>query len=226
MRNDLFPPFSTVVQETVSLTLKGILTEHFFRTLLRVIIGFSIGALVGTIVGIITGYKALLDKSLSPVISFFYPIPAIGWVPLLMLWVGITEALPILVIAIHSFFPVCYTTRSGIKSIDQRIVKVARSLGAKGKDLILRVIIPSALPHVFAGLRLSSGGSWRVVIAAEMLAIPKGLGALVMKAESLIRPDIILSCLFILALMSLFFERIFLFLEKKQFSNGISPYAH
>lgn len=71
------------------------------------------------------------------------------------------------------------------------------------------------LPNIFTGLRLESGMAWRVIIAAEMVAIPTGIGALMMKAESLIRIDIIIVCLMVLGLMCLSFEKLFAFLEKK-----------
>lgn len=212
---ELFPPPSDVLLEVGRLTLTGLMREHFIVSLMRVMAGFFLGALLGILIGILLGIRAIFDRSLGPIISLLYPIPALGWVPLLMIWVGINEALPITLIAIHSFFPVCYTTRSGIKNIDQRMVKVARTMGARGFNLFRRVVIPLALPSILSGLRLSSGGAFRVVIAAEMVAMPKGLGALLMRAESLIRVDIILACLLLLILTSLFFERLFIYLERR-----------
>ena len=212
---ELFPPISSVVIETVKLVYSGLMGEHFLRSLIRVMIGFFVGASFGILTGLIMGSKSVLDRSFSPLISLFYPVPALGWVPLLMVWLGIGEVLPITIIAIHSFFPVCYTVRAGIKNMDKRIVKVARTMGAKGFTLFKKVIIPCLVPSLFSGLRLSSGGAFRVVIAAEMIAMPKGIGALLMRAESLIRVDIILSCLFIFSLMSVIFERIFVYLERK-----------
>jgi len=210
----LFPPPSVVAYETIRLSFEGILADHFWRTFLRVIIGFLSGAFLGVLLGIAMGWKGLAERTLHPLISLLYPIPALGWIPLLMIWVGIGELLPILVIAIHSFFPVCYSTMTGIRNVDRRLIKVARTLGYSSRRTLFSVAIPSSLPYILSGLRLSSGGAWRVVIAAEMIAIPKGLGALLMKAESLIRVDIILACLFVLSLMSFLFERVFLWIER------------
>lgn len=212
---DLFPPVSSVVYEVIRLTFIGLMREHILMSLMRVMIGFTIGAFLGILVGTLLGLKNLIDRSLSPIVSILYPIPALGWVPLLMVWVGINELLPISIIAIHSFFPVCYTVRSGIKNIDQKVVKVARTFGARGLTLFRKVIFPLAFPSFISGLRLSSGGAFRVVIASEMIAMPKGLGALLMRAESLVRVDIILACLFLLTIMSLLFERIFVHLERR-----------
>jgi NitT/TauT family transport system permease protein len=88
-------------------------------------------------------------------------------------------------------------------------------LGASSFFTLRRVVMPLALPNIFTGLRLESGMAWKVVIAAEMVAIPTGIGALMMQAESLVRVDIILVCLMMLSVMCLVFERFFGFLEEK-----------
>ncbi len=80
--------------------------------------------------------------------------------------------------------------------------------------ILCKVIIPLALPNIFTGLRLEAGMSWRVLIAAEMVAIPTGIGALLMQAESLVRVDIIMVCLIVLSVMCLLFERVFVIMEK------------
>jgi NitT/TauT family transport system permease protein len=132
-----------------------------------------------------------------------------------MLWFGIGEILPIAIIFICSFFPILYNTVTGIKNVDKNYIFVARILGASDLKILSTVVVPLALPNIFTGLKLESGMAWRVIIAAEMVAIPTGIGALMMKAESLIRIDIIIVCLIVLGVMCLSFENFFAFLEKK-----------
>ena len=210
-----FPPFSVVVQEFYFLTASGVLGDNFLSSLLRVLIGFSAGSIVGIAVGIIMGWKDIAHKALNPIISLFYPIPALGWLPILMLWIGINEMLPIAIIFICSFFPVLYNTVTGIRNVDRDYIQAARTLGASDMRILATVVMPLALPNIFTGLRLEAGMAWRVIIAAEMVAIPTGIGALMMRAESLIRIEIIIVCLIVLALMCLSFERFFAFLEVK-----------
>lgn len=81
--------------------------------------------------------------------------------------------------------------------------------------ILTTVVMPLALPNIFTGLRLEAGMAWRVIIAAEMVAIPTGIGALMVKAESLIRIDIIIVCLIVLSLMCFSFEKFFIYLEMK-----------
>ncbi len=210
-----FPPFSSVVAEFWYLTISGMLGRNFLSSLIRVLIGFSAGSIAGLVIGIIMGWNNIANKALNPIISLIYPIPALGWLPLLMLWFGIGEILPIAIIFICSFFPILYNTVTGIKNVDKNYIFVARTLGASDLKILSTVVVPLALPNIFTGLKLESGMAWRVIIAAEMVAIPTGIGALMMQAESLIRIDIIIVCLIVLGLMCLSFENFFTFLEKK-----------
>jgi len=210
-----FPPFSTVVMEFYYLTANGVLGENFLSSLTRVLIGFFTGSIAGLVIGTVMGWREVINKALNPIISLLYPIPALGWLPLLMLWLGIGEALPITIIFICSFFPVLYNTVTGIKNVDEGYIQVARTLGASDMRILTTVVMPLALPNIFTGLRLEAGMAWRVIIAAEMVAIPTGIGALLMKAESLMRIDIIIVCLIVLAVMCLTFEKFFAYLETR-----------
>ncbi len=215
VQGQLFPPFSVVVVEFYHLAANGVLGDNFLASLIRVLIGFSAGSVAGIAMGILMGWQENFNKALHPIISLFYPIPALGWLPLLMLWIGINELLPIAIIFICSFFPVLYNTVTGIRSVDKDYIRVARTLGASDAKILATVAIPLALPNIFTGLRLEAGMAWRVIIAAEMVAIPTGIGALLMKAESLIRIDIIIVCLIVLAVMCLIFEKFFQYLEAR-----------
>jgi len=210
-----FPPFSTVVVEFYYLATSGVLGDNFLSSLVRVLIGFCAGSIAGLAMGMMMGWRDSLNKALHPIVSLLYPIPALGWLPLLMLWIGINEMLPITIIFICSFFPVLYNTVTGIRNVDKDYIRVARTLGASDIRILTTVVMPLALPNVFTGLRLEAGMAWRVIIAAEMVAIPTGIGALMMKAESLIRMDIIIVCLIVLAVMCLSFEKFFEYLEAK-----------
>jgi NitT/TauT family transport system permease protein len=210
-----FPPFSTVITEFYYLAVSGVLGREFLASLSRVLIGFFTGSVAGIVTGVIMGWNATVRRALSPLVSLIYPIPALGWLPLLMLWIGINEMLPIAIIFICSFFPVLYNTITGIRNVDADFIRVARTLGASDFKILRTVVIPLALPNIFTGLRLEAGMAWRVIVAAEMVAIPTGIGALMMKAESLLRIDIIIVCLIILSIMCLSFEKFFAWAEEK-----------
>ena len=222
--NFFFPPFSEVLRQFYILTADGILARNFFRSLIRVLIGFFTGSLAGLTLGILMGWKDAVRRTAHPIVSLLYPIPALGWLPILMLWFGISEILPIAIVFICSFFPVLYNTVTGVRGVDRNLINVARTLGARRSQILKTIVLPLALPNIFTGLRLEAGMAWKVIIAAEMVAIPTGIGALMMRAESLLRMDIIIVCLMVLAVMCFSFERFFIYLERKC-TGKWRPYA-
>ncbi|RLI63264.1 MAG: ABC transporter permease [Candidatus Asgardarchaeum californiense] len=209
------PSFSQVMCSFITLVLNGELVYSFYRSLLRVIIGLSLGVSTGVILGIAMGYNRIVENTLNPIFYLLYPIPALGWLPLLLIWIGISDLLPITLIFLCSFFPLLYNTLTGVKSVDKQLVMVAKTLGASDIQILVEIVIPLAVPNIFTGLRLEAGMAWRTVLAAEMVAIPIGLGALAMKAQSLLLIDVIIDVLIVLSLVCLISEKIIEFLEKK-----------
>ncbi len=145
------------MQEFYYLAANGVLGDNFLASLVRVLIGFCAGSIAGIAVGVIMGWMENINKALHPVISLFYPIPALGWLPLLMLWIGINEMLPIAIIFICCFFPVLYNTVTGIRNVDKDYIRVARTLGASDAKVLATVVMPLALPNIFTGLEVGSG---------------------------------------------------------------------
>ena len=212
----LFPPFSTVIVTLYGLLVSGVLLDNLASSLFRVLAGLLLGSVAGIMMGTVMGCREVIDRSFHPIVSLLYPIPAIGWAPLLMIWIGIGEILPIMLIFLCSFFPVLYSTITGIKGVDPDVINAARTLGASDLRVPVTIILPLALPDIFTGLRLGAGMAWRVVIAVEMVAmISTGIGALLIRSESLLRVDVIIACLIVLSVMCLAFERIFQYAETR-----------
>ena len=119
-------------------------------------------ALAGFLFGLSMGLKEALDRWFSSLFSLLYPIPSLGWLPLLMLWVGIGELLPIALILICSFFPVLYNTLTGVRGVPRDLVRAAKVLGASNWRTLRDIILPQALPTILTGLRLEAGwpGGW------------------------------------------------------------------
>lgn len=211
----LFPPFSRVVITGAELISNGVLIENLTKSFVRVIIGYLLGASLGILSGILTASYKTIDRSLSPIITLLHPIPSLGWLPILMLLIGINEMLPITLIFICAFFPIAYNTHYGIKRIDPDYIACAKILGASPAKILFKIKIPLASGNIFTGLKLEAGMVWRVLIAAEMVAIPTGIGALMIKAENLIRFDIIIVSLLTLSIMTILFEKLIILLEYK-----------
>jgi len=209
----LFPPFSKVALKLF--IVRDLLLKNILITFLRVAAGFVIGAMSGIVLGLLAGINKRADQFITPIVSLIYPIPSIGWIPVLMIWFGISNSVPIIAVFICSFSPIFLNTVRGVEDVDENIIYAARIMGTSGIQLITKIILPLALPNVFTGLKLESGMSLRTGVVAEMLAIPSGLGYLLMKGESLIDTQLIFAVLITMGIISLFIDYTIRRIEKR-----------
>jgi len=152
---------------------------HLWVSLFRIFAGFIFGAIPGIVLGVVTGMNRTIRVALDPVISAVYVLPKIAILPLVMLVFGIGELSKIVIVGIASFFLVLINTTAGVRDIEPIFFEAGRNYGANRLQMFIHVIIPGALPIIFAGLRLSLGTALIVIIAAEFVAAKYGLGYLI-----------------------------------------------
>jgi NitT/TauT family transport system permease protein len=128
------------------------------------------------------GFFAVADAVGTPLIAATFPIPKIALLPLLILWLGLGEPSQVAVIALGVFFPMAINTAAGVRQADPLLIRAAAAFGARRWSVIRKVILPSALPMIFAGLRLGAGTALLLLVAAEMIAVESGIGFLVLHA--------------------------------------------
>jgi len=174
-----------VIQSGVEMLRSGELVTDVLTSLRRVVLGVGLGALGGVSVGLAIGISRLAEAVGNPLIAATFPIPKIALLPLLILWLGIGEASKIAVITLGVFFPMAINTYAGVRSADPLLIRAAVSFGAGRWSLIRKVLLPSALPMIFAGLKLGAGTSLLLLVAAEMIAANAGIGFLVLHAQNL-----------------------------------------
>jgi NitT/TauT family transport system permease protein len=181
------PAPSTIFEAAWQMTRSGELWEHLSVSLVRLAAGFLIGVVPGVAIGLVMGLNRYVRAALDPLVSATYPIPKIAILPLIMLALGIGEASKIAIIAIAVVYLALINTMLGVTTLDRIYFEVARNYGAPWRKLFTRVIIPGALPHIFAGLRLSLGVSLIVIVSAEFVAAKSGIGYLIWTSwESLV----------------------------------------
>ena len=159
--------------------LKVIQEGHLWISLFRIFSGFLLGAVPGIILGVLMGMNRTLRVALDPVISAIYVLPKIAILPLVMLIFGIGEMSKVVIVGVASFFLVLINTTVGVRDIEPIFFEAGRNYGANRLQMFFHVIIPGALPIIFAGLRLSLGTALIVIIAAEFVAAKYGLGYLI-----------------------------------------------
>jgi ABC-type nitrate/sulfonate/bicarbonate transport system permease component len=181
----------------------GELLGHVATSLGRIAVGFALGALGGVVVGLAVGVFSVAEAIGNPLIAATFPIPKIALLPLLILWLGIGEASKVAVITLGVFFPMAINTYAGVRHADPLLVRAAVSFGAGRWSVIRKVLLPSALPMIFAGLRLGAGTSLLLLVAAEMIAANSGIGFLVLNAQNLMQTTRLMVGIVLLSLLGL-----------------------
>ncbi len=188
--NPVFLPSpSSIFRELVAMIASWELFYHLEYSLFRIIVGFLIGAVVGVIVGVLMGWYRWCEQFFDPLISATYPIPKIAILPLILLWLGFGELSKVAIVAISSFYQVAISTFAGVRSVDPILVRAAVDCSASELQILLKVILPGALPSVFTGLRLGLGVSLIVVVAAEFVAAKFGIGYLIWSSAQIFQTE-------------------------------------
>jgi sulfonate transport system permease protein len=177
-----------VVTAMWTLLTDGTLTRNAWVSIQRLLEGFALGSACGIVVGAAVGTSRVMARLLEPTLLTLLPIPAVAWVPLLIVLFGIGELSKILVIGIGSFFTLFLYTAHGIRSTDRKLIEVAYVLEKSRPQLVWRVLLPSALPQILAAARIAMGLSWALLIVAEVVASSSGLGWLIWDARQFSRP--------------------------------------
>ncbi|MCX9012218.1 MAG: ABC transporter permease [Candidatus Methanoperedens sp.] len=151
------------------------ISDHVQASLGRVIQGGIIAFIVGVPVGIGIGYSKLIYNILNPIIEIVRNMPPMAWIPLAIFI--LVSGGSIFIVFIGMVFPIILNTIYGVKSTDVRLIDAAKTLGASQSNIVTKVVIPSALPSIVAGLRIGLGVGWMAIVAAEMvIRSPVGLG--------------------------------------------------
>jgi ABC-type nitrate/sulfonate/bicarbonate transport system permease component len=158
------------------LGLSGELFEHAGISTMRLVIALFVATLVAVPLGFVMGLYRTADSLIDPVVELLRPISGIAWIPLGLFIFGVGDVLPVFIMVYVAFFPLLLNTVAGVRSVDQKLVNAARTMGVRGWPLMRQVIVPGALPTIMVGFRLAFAGAWAAVIAAELIGAPSGLG--------------------------------------------------
>ena len=184
----------------------------------RVIRGFALGVSVGVTLGVVIGWSQTVSRLLDPTIQLIRPIPITAWIPFAIAWFGIGDGNAIFLIALGAFFPVVLNTIHGARDINKNLVRAARMMGISEWRLLLKVILPNALPNIFTGMRLAMGIAWTVLIVAEMISVRGGVGYVLWDAYYVSRMEIVVADMITVGLLGFLSDRIILFVEHQVLS--------
>ena len=192
----LFLPTPTeVASAAVSIFQDGYanatLFEHVGASLLRVLSAAAIAIVLGTPIGLLMGLNKWAKGVFDTPIEFYWPLPPLAYLPLMIIWLGIGETSKIALLALAMFAPIVLSAQAGVRSVSQERVNAALSLGATRLQLLREIVLPSALPEILTGIRISLGVGWGTLVAAELIAATRGIGYLIMSASQFLATDVV-----------------------------------
>lgn len=181
----------------------GRLFYHAGITITEALAGFALGGLAGMTAGILLGRLRLLAEVLDPFITMFYSLPKIALAPLFVLWFGIGMDMKVILTATVVFFLVFLNTYTGVRNVSRELVAILRLMGAGERHVLTKVVLPSAVTWVFAGLRLSVPYALIGAIVGELIAANQGLGYLLADAAGQFNTAGVFAALLAIVLLAL-----------------------
>lgn len=203
----ILPAPDVVLGTFADMLRSGELLDHTRISLLRVLYGFGLGAGAGLLLGTAMGLWPTFEDYVRPLFTVIAQVPALGWIPLLMLLVGIDETLKVLVIAKAALVPVTLNTRAGIRAVPPAYVEVARAFRFNRRQLLRKVVLPAAVPPIFAGVRYGLTQSWLALVAVELLASSEGLGYLLVWGRQMFWLDTVIVAMVVIGVVGFVMDR-------------------
>lgn len=189
-----------------------VLQEHAMASLGLALAGFVAAVAIGVPLGLLMGWYPKVNLLVRPLFDAVRPIPPIAWIPIAILWLGIGMTAKAFIIFLAAFVPCVINSYTGIRLTNPVLIRVAEIYGASNFETFRKIGVPSAVPMIFTGMKLSLNAAWTTLVAAELLAASVGLGFMIQQGRRLARPDIIivgmLTIGFLGALMSWILTRI------------------
>ena len=202
--NPIYLPRPTqIIAALVTMFMSGDLFPDLAATLGRIFGGFGVSLVVGTLLGVWMATSERVNAIAENFIAALYPLPKITLIPLLIIWLGTGGPFMLTISALGAIFPIVINTVLGIRQCDPGLVLAARDLGASHSQVIKMVLLPAAIPSIFAGLRLGLGVSIILVVAAEMVVGKLGLGARLYLAGQILETEQVFAVLIVLAVLGL-----------------------
>ena len=224
LASDPRTPMPTKVATTfVELVTTGGLVGALLQSLLRVIGGFAIALVIGTTLGILMGSYPWVRNSLDPIVEAFRPLAPMAILPIILLWFGTGTLAATVIVTYAAFFPLLINVVHSVSRVDRKLVLSASTMGVPRASILLRVILPAALPGILLGARLSMGIAWTAIIAAELGVGAKsgggtsgGIGQMMFIFYSYsVDLNAIVVCMIVVGIVALFIDRLFRVTERK-----------
>jgi NitT/TauT family transport system permease protein len=184
-RSWVFPSPSAIGASLWSGIVDGTIPRGIVTSMRRLVVGYLLSLAGGVALGLLLARSRPLRESVGTVVTGLQALPSICWLPLALLWFGLSETAILFVVVAGSLLAITVATEAGVSNVPPLYVRAARTMGARGATLYLRVILPAALPAILSGMRLGWTFAWRSLMAGELLFVSGGLGQLLATGREL-----------------------------------------
>ena len=220
-RNDaatspLLPAPEQVYATLLSLLREDKIAANLQMSLTKVVKGFLVGICAGFTLGSLMGLSQTVERLFGPLFNGIRQVPILGWIPLLILWFGQTELAKVIFIALGAFYPMTLNTFDGCRQLKKEYLEVARVFEYSRLRLLWRFTLPSALPSILAGIRISMSEAWLLVIGAEIFFKARGgIGDMMWEAKERVRMDVVFITILIIGLIGYLLNHAMTLLESR-----------
>ena len=217
----VWPPYLFPSPWQVARALYWGFQDHSFVTgisasVQRIFIGYCLSLIFGVGLGLLIARFKILDETFGSLVTGLQVLPSICWLPLAILWFGLSEWAIQFVVVMGALLSIVIATDNGIKNISPVYIRAARTMGVRGIDLYTRVILPAALPSVVTGMKLGWSFAWRSLMAGELIFVARGLGHLLQMGRELNDMAQVMAVMIVIMTIGLFFDQlIFAPLERR-----------
>lgn len=207
--NETLFPAPTAVYESLAAGIKdGSLVVAIAASSKRLFLGYGISLLIGVPLGLLLGRKLWLDHTIGSLAVGLQALPSICWLPLAVLWFGLSETAMQFVIVMGSFMSLTLAIRDGVRNIPPLYIQAARVLGAEGWRFYRYVLFPASMPAILTGAKLGWSFAWRSLMAAELLYVTTGIGSTLMMGRELHDMALVVASMLVIVVIGLLFDRV------------------
>ena len=209
------PAPSDVFQRAVRTLENGTLVANVLASTRRVMIGFLMSVAVSVPLGLVLGSSRRACAVFDPIISLLRPLPSMSWIPLSLLWFGITETQKYSIVFMGTIAPALLYVIDATRNVDKVLIQAARNMGASHYQVMRHVILPASLSQIIIGFKIILGLAWTCVISAELIAAKEGLGFMIMNGKEFFQTDPVVLGMVMISLTVLIIDALLRRIEKR-----------
>ncbi|MBX5490538.1 MAG: ABC transporter permease [Chloroflexi bacterium] len=211
----LFPSLGVIWDQLVLMFSRGTIWDHLLATLIRVAAGFGLACAGGVLLGFAMARFRWVDRLFEPLFSFGYPIPRVALYPVFVFVFGLGHLSKIAMIFLECLYPIAVNTYYGTRAVNERYVWAARNMGANEVQVFWKVIVPSALPQIFAGLRIALPVALVIAILTEMIGATEGMGYLIAYASASLSRSQVFAGVVVIAVVGFVLDRVLAIVRRR-----------